>query len=58
MTTATGWRSEQYVKKMKTAKLRRYSNPIIATEVHVPEPGNHIGPGTDWVKQVMNVVIH
>ena len=37
--------------------MRRYSNPLIAKEIHIPDQGTHIGLGLDWVKQVMIKVL-
>ena len=43
---------KKYMKKMKEEPMRRYSNPLIAKEIHIPDQGTHIGLGLDWVKQV------
>ena len=46
------WLPKKYMKKMKEEPMRRYSNPLIAKEIHIPDQGTHIGLGLDWVKQV------
>ena len=50
---ASEWFPKEYSKKMKEEPLRRFSNPVIAKEIHIPDQGPHIGLGLDWLKQVI-----
>ncbi len=45
-------RKEMEVRKHKQEPLRRYDNPLISVDVHIPEDRPHVGPGDKWIKTV------